>query len=133
MEHTKMYHLVEPRILENLERQQGIPDPRLTKYHKLDGDMQSLLTGDRPTTTDDETLKVYNQKLMRQRMMQDQYANHRPPVKKEVVQPSNVAANVASNNGNPASHPISDANPPTFDDTEREIYDSVPKSMQRKA
>ena len=57
MEHTKMYHLVEPRILENLERQQGIPDPRLTKYHKLDGDMQSLLTGDRPTTTDDETLK----------------------------------------------------------------------------
>ena len=46
MEHTKMYHLVEPRILENLERQQGIPDPRLTKYHKLDGDMQSLLTDD---------------------------------------------------------------------------------------
>ena len=127
MEHTKMYHLVEPRILENLERQQGIPDPRLTKYHKLDGDMQSLLTDDRPTTTDDETLKVYNQKLMRQRMMQDQYANHRPPVKVEVVQPSNAAANVASNNGNP----VSDSNP--SDDTEREIYDSVPKSMQRKA
>ena len=125
MEHTKMYHLVEPPILENLERQQGIPDPRLTKYHKLDGDMQSLLTDDRPTTTDDETLKVYNQKLMRQRMMQDQYANHRPPVKVEVV--SNADANVASNNGNP----VSDFNP--SDDTEREIYDSVPKSMQRKA
>ena len=110
-----MYHLVEPRILENLERQQGIPDPRLSKYHKLDGDMQSLLTDDRPTTTDDETLKVYNQKLMRQRMMQDQYANHRPPVKVEVVQPSNAAANVTSNNGNP----VSDSN--LSDDTEREI------------
>ena len=72
---------------------------------------------------------------MRQRTMQDQYANHRPPVKVEVVQPSNVAANVAANNGvsNPASHPVSDSNPPTSDDTEREIYDSVPKSMQRKA
>ena len=129
MDHTKMYHLVEPRILENLDRQQGIPDPRLTNYHKLDGDMQSLLTDDRPTTTDDETLKVYNQKLMRQRMMHYQYANHRPPVKVEVVQPSNAAANVASNNG--VSHPVSNSNP--SDDTEREIYDSVPKSMQRKA
>ena len=68
---------------------------------------------------------------MRQRMMQDQYANHRPPVKVEVVQPSNAAANVTSNNG--VSHSVSDSNPPTFDDTEREIYDSVPKSMQRKA
>ena len=134
MEHTKMYHLVEPRILENLERQQGIPDPRLTKYHKLDDDMQSLLTDNRPTTTDDETLKVYNQKLMRQRMMQDQYANHRPPVKVEVVQPSNVAANLAANvASDPASDSASGSHPPTFDDTEREIYDSVPKSMQRKA
>ena len=43
----------------------------------------------------------------------------------EVVQ--DTAANVASNNGNP----VSDSNP--SDDTEREIYDSVPKSMQRKA
>ena len=74
---------------------------------------------------------------MRQRMMQDQYANHRPPVKVEEVEPSNVAANVASNNGvsNTASHPVSDSYPPgsTLDDTEREIYDSLPKSMQRKA
>ena len=76
-----MYHLVEPRILEILERQQGITDTRLIKYHKLDSDMQSLVTDDRPTTTDDETVKVYNQNLMRQRMMQDQYANHRSSVK----------------------------------------------------
>ena len=61
--------------------------------------------------------------------------NYIPPVKVEVVQRSNVAANVVLNNrgSNPASHPVSDSNPPTFDDTEREIYDSVPKSMQRKA
>jgi len=125
MEYAKKMALVEPRLLEGLQwQQQQFQTPLGKAMSTLDSDMQDILA--RHNVPADEKVKLYNQVLQRYVNYHDQrQMAARAPIPVTMV------------DGVPASdehESVTDTTTPIpADAVEREMLESVPPRMKRKA
>jgi len=123
MEYAKKMALVEPRLLEGLQwQQQQFQTPLGKAMSSLDGDMQDILA--RHDVPQDEKVKLYNQILQRYVTYHDQRQTAaRAPVRVTMV-----------DEGLPSDDQKStDTSPMPADAIEREMLESVPPRMKKKA
>jgi hypothetical protein len=134
MEYAKKMALVEPRLLDGMQwQQQQLQNPMGKAMSSLDGDMQEVLT--RPTISPGEKVKLYHQVLQRYMNYKDQREMAaEAPVRVSMVDtsPSPLVSDGSSSSTVPMTLP------PTPSDTpagaiERELLDSVPMHMKKKA
>ena len=120
MEHAKKMALVEPRLLESLQwQQQEFQTPMSKAMSTLDSDMQGILS--RHDVPPDEKVKLYNQTL--QRFIN--YHDQRQMAAKAPVQVAMVDSGTTS--------PSADTSPVMADAIEKELLESVPPRMKKKA
>ena len=118
MEHAKKMALVEPRLLESLQwQQQEFQTPVGKAMSTLDNDMQVILA--RPDVSPDEKVKLYNQVLQR-------YVNYHD--QKQLAAKAPVQVTMADSGTTSVT-----SSPVMVDAIEKEVLESVPPRMKKKA
>ena len=125
MEYAKKMALVEPRLLEGLPwQQQHFQTPLGKAMSSLDGDMQDILA--RHDVTADEKVKLYNQVLQRYVNFHDQRQLAAQAPMRVTMAGDDPRSSVDHTDTSPATTAMADA-------IEREMLDSVPPRMKKKA
>ena len=131
MEHARNMALVDPRLLDTLRSAPPSPLPTDTlgkKVQALDDEMMSIL--DRKDLDDRSKVTLYNQVLQRYNVLSDKHVKE--PIRVVAVNesmPAAAAAAAAPGAGTAAGAPSMEGAP----DTEADVADTVPKTMQAKA
>ena len=123
MEYAKKMALVEPRLLEGMQVHQQLTHmPMVKAMSALDRDMEDVLS--RQNLTTDDKVKEYNQVLRR-------YVNYED--KRKMVEQAPIQMQMVGS-PEPTGDPTGESTPSSLPDPiEREVLNSVPKTMRKKA